>query len=107
MEHFHFLRQYIEKLIDDSGAFDSLTEETRAEYIPQFMAEAERRIGLSILPHLDEAHAAQFAALVKDEATTDEQLQAFWKSAVPNLDEVVSKTLQAFADEFNQALQGA
>ena len=104
---FDFLRQYIEQLLDDSGAFNSLTEETRGEYIPQFVAEAERRIGLSVLPELDEEGALRFKVLVEDEKTTDEEMQQFWKDAVPNLDAIVQKTLLAFAEEFKQSVQAS
>lgn len=101
---FTFLHQYIERLIDESGAFDSLSEDTRAEFIPQFIAEAERRIGLSVLPRLDEAGAQEFATLVQKEGVTPEELSAFWYAKVPDLDMLMQRTLEEFAAEFKQAV---
>ncbi len=103
---FNFLHDYIEKIIEESGAFDSLAEETRNEFIPQFVAEAERRIGIAVMPELNEVAAKEFTALLESEDTTAEQLQTFWQKYVPDLDKIVKITLEAFKKEFIETLSG-
>ncbi len=106
MEQFDFLRQYIEKLFDDNG-FAGLNETTRAQFVPQFVAEAERRVGLAVLPLLTPKSADLLAGLLKNENVTAEQLQEFWKTNVPTFETVVQQTLQQFSDEFKKTLAGA
>ena len=105
-QQFDFLRAYIEKIIDESGAFDSLSEDTRDEFIPQFVAEAERRIGIAVMPELNEASAKEFTAMLESESTTADQLQTFWQTNVPELDKIVEITLEAFKKEFMETLSG-
>lgn len=97
------IRQFVETLMDENG-FAGLSEETRGQYLPQFMAEAERRIGLAVLPFLDAAGAEEFKNLVENEKATSEQLFSFWQGKVPNLDTVVKTALQQFATEFRQSV---
>ncbi len=105
MEQFDFLRQYIETLFDENG-FEGLNETTRAQFVPQFVAEAERRIGLAVLPLLTPASAETLAGLLKNEKVTAEQLQEFWKTNVPQFETEVKKALQQFAAEFKKTLAG-
>jgi hypothetical protein len=102
---FDFLRSYVEKVLDDSG-FANMPEETRAQYVPQFVAEAERRLGLALLPKLNEASAKELAALGSSESVTSEALQQFWQNNVPDFSDVVQKTLADFAGEMKSTLAG-
>ena len=96
---FDFLRSYIEQLLDKHG-FETLSEETRAQYVPQFVAEAERRLGIALMPHLDESAAKEFESLLTNEDMTTDQLQSFWQTHVPNFESIVKETLENFAKEF-------
>ncbi|MBU0660947.1 hypothetical protein KKG22_02080 [Patescibacteria group bacterium] len=98
-EQFDFLNQYIEQLLDQHG-FDTLSEESRAQYIPQFVAEAQRRIGLALIDKIDEPAAKQLQGLLEDENISPEKLQQFWQTNVPEFDAIVKQTLDDFAQEF-------
>src|SRR3989338_4653949 len=100
---FDFLQTYIERLLDDND-FLNLSEETRAQLIPQFEAEAQRRIGLALLPHLDENAANQLCRLIDDPMVSPEKLRAFWVDAVPEFESIVEETLRDFAIEFRQVI---
>lgn len=100
---FDFLKLYIEKALDDAG-FDKLTEETRAQYIPEFVDEAKRRIGLALLPLLEDDAADDLEKLLINEQITTQEVQQFWSSHVPNFNEVVQKTLVDFAQEMKDTL---
>jgi len=105
IQEFNFLESYIHQLLDEHG-FEGLTEETRDEYLPQFVGEAQRRIGLAVLPKLDEAAAKELAELVKAEDVTPEKLRAFWEEKVPDFESIVKETLDAFSVEFAKVMSG-
>ena len=100
---FDFLKQFIEHTLDEAG-FDSLTEETRAQYVPQFVAEAERRIGLALIPQLTEASASELEALVEREDFTAEEMRNFWTTNIPDFENIVASTLKDFAVELKSTL---
>lgn len=100
---FDFTHAFIHQLLDGAG-FENLSEEMRAQYVPQFAAEAERRLGIAMLPLLNEQQAKDFAAMVQNEATTPQQIEEFWKGAVPNFEAVVKQTLEDFANEIRDAV---
>ncbi len=104
-QQFDFLRQYIDEILDKVG-FVSLNEDTRAEFVPQFVAEAERRIGLALLPKLTEDSATELAALVQKPNVTAEELQTFWKTNVPDFSEVLTETLKNFTEEVKTTVAG-
>lgn len=100
---FDFLKQFIEHALDEAG-FDTLTEETRAQYVPQFVAEAERRIGLALIPQLTEASAKELEQLMKKEELTAEEMRNFWTDNVTDFQGTVTGTLKDFALELKETL---
>jgi hypothetical protein len=102
---FDFLETFIHKVLDDAG-FESMTETTRAQFVPMFVAEAERRLGLALLPMLNDAQAKQLAELANDGNTTPENLAQFWQESIPDFTNVVQATLDQFAQEFKKTLAG-
>ncbi len=104
VQQFDFLRSYVEELFAQTG-FAKLTDQTKRQYIPQFAAEAERRLGLALLPHLDEAAARELVKLVESETVTPEKLKHFWQTNVPDFDAIVQKTLADFAVELQKVIQ--
>ncbi len=100
---FDFLRSYIETLLDQTG-FAEVSESTRAQYVPQFVAEAERRLGLVLMPKLNETSAKELVQLAQAKDTTPEALQAFWQKNVTDFSEVVQKTLADFSAEMKTIL---
>ena len=95
---FDFLQSYIHQILDNNG-FEAVSEETRNKYVPQFVAEAQRRLGLALLPHLSEKAATDFSGLVENENLTQDQLVSFWKENVPDFENIVQETLKGFAEE--------
>lgn len=99
---FDFLSTFIEQLFDSEG-FASLDEITRQQYIPQFVAEAERRLGLALMPLINDASVEELAKLVEG-SPTGAELNDFWKRSVPEFDDVVKVTLNNFAKEMKDTL---
>ena len=91
----------IEELVVDilnKNGFDKLDQAAQKEYLPQFIAQAEQRIGSALLPLLNEQSAKQFLELSKKE-TAPEEWWSFWQANVPNFAEVVREALSGFAQE--------
>lgn len=101
---FDFLRTYIETLLDQSG-FAEVSEAARAQYVPQFVAEAERRLGLALLPKLSEGAAKELVKLAEAEDTTPDALQEFWQTNVSDFSAIVEKTLADFANELKNVVK--
>ncbi|MEK7680998.1 MAG: DUF5663 domain-containing protein [Patescibacteria group bacterium] len=99
---FDFLRSFVDKLLDETG-FAEMSEATRAKYVPMFIAEAERRLGMALLPLLGEENIDELMQLTDQDAPTEKMLE-FWKSKVPNFESEVNKVLQSFIIEFKQTL---
>lgn len=95
----------IEELVIDilnKNGFDKLDQEAQKEYFPQFIAQAEQRIGSALLPLLNEESAKQFVELSKQE-TSPEDWWTFWQANVPNFAEVVKEALSGFAQEIKES----
>ncbi len=95
------LEELVLGILNDSG-FEHLDDEAKKEYLPQFLAQAEQRIGNAVLPLLNEQSAKQFVELTKQE-TTPEQWWSFWQENVPNFTEVVKEALSGFAQEVKES----
>ena len=100
---FDFLESFIHNVLDEAG-FEGLSEATRAQFVPMFVAEADRRLGLALLPLLTDEQVKQLADLANNDKTTAENLAQFWQETAPNFQEVVQSTLAAFAEEFKKNL---
>jgi hypothetical protein len=100
-QQFDFLNDFIEDMFAGVG-MSNLSEETKNQFIPQFTAEAQRRIGLAVLPALSEQAAEQLALLIKSDDITPDGLRAFWETEVPEFQGVVEGTLREFATEFKE-----
>jgi len=98
---FDFLYTKVQHILDENG-FENLSEELRDQYLPQLVAEAERRLGAAVLPKLDEAGATKLVALIKDQNTTAEMMQTFFDEHVDGYKELVEQTLTDFAGEVKE-----
>ena len=96
-----FIEVFVDELLN-APEFANITDETRAEYKPQLVAEAERRIGLAVLPLLDEAGAEAFTRILQSEDPAPADMEEFLRTHVPNIDDVMQKTLKRFAEEFKK-----
>ncbi|PLX28868.1 hypothetical protein C0581_00710 [Candidatus Parcubacteria bacterium] len=99
---FDFLSTYIEALLVNNG-LDDLSEEQKNVYIPQIMAHVEERIGLEVLPKLNDTQLDEFAKLTEGE-TTPEQWRDFWNTSIPSFEEDIKKILETFAGRVSQIL---
>ncbi|MBU0545952.1 hypothetical protein KKA13_01725 [Patescibacteria group bacterium] len=99
----NFLEEYVLKILQENG-FENLSDENRKLMLPQFVAQAEKRIGAALLPLLDEEKAKKFTELAQDEKTTPEIWWNFWNENIPNFTEVVKKELDSYAEEVKKAL---
>ncbi|MFH1947280.1 MAG: DUF5663 domain-containing protein [Candidatus Magasanikbacteria bacterium] len=102
-KQFDFLHEYILEVLSQSG-YGELDETTKQEYVPQFVAHAETRIGAALLPELNEESAKKMVELTKNESVTSEDWQNFWQENVSGFAEIVKKTLEEFAVELRDIL---
>jgi hypothetical protein len=102
--HFDFLKSYINKILDEAG-FADITQATRDEFVPQFMAEAQKRLGLALLPLLPTVAEAELMAMQKNNVNDPELVRAFWLRQVPNFDEVSGRVLAEFGEEVKNVVK--
>jgi len=100
---FDFLHDYIIQVLADCG-YNDLSEDLKRDYVPQFIAHAETRIGAELLPLLKESMAKDMANLLKSDRTAPEEWAKFWAKNVPNYQDIVQKVLTDFAVELKQIL---
>ena len=91
------LEELVLSILNENG-FDKLDDEAKKEFLPQFLAQAQQRIGAALLPLLSEDSAKQFVELSKKE-TKPEKWWEFWQTNVPNFNDVVKNALAGFAQE--------
>jgi len=99
----NFLEVYLLQVLNENG-FEKLDDDAKKTYFPQFMAQAEQRLGAALLPLLNEESANKFVELTKTKADPEAWFN-FWQANVPSFDEVVKKTLNEFAAEIKTAFQ--
>ncbi|HLC69454.1 MAG TPA: DUF5663 domain-containing protein [Patescibacteria group bacterium] len=99
---FTFLEQYILEVLAQNG-LDNLNEELKKSYLPQLMVEAEYRLGLALMPKLNETQVDEFMAFVEKGADGEEMMK-FWQAAVPDFQEQVKETLLKFSEEVSGIL---
>jgi hypothetical protein len=97
-EQFSFLQQFVQDVLMQHG-FDKLTEEDRQAYFPQFVGEAERRVGLVLLPLIKTKADGDEMEKLLASGGSPEAWSAFWHKAVPNFEDVVRDALNAFSKE--------
>lgn len=102
MANFDFLRDYIEEVLRQNG-FGNLSEETKKEFMPRFVAQAELRLGAALLPLLSESAAKEMAKMIEAQENSPEKWSQFWQKNVEDFNGVVEKTLKDFAEEMKQA----
>jgi len=102
-QKFDFLRVYIERMLADNG-LDKLSPTTRAQYVPQFRAEAELRLGEAIMPFLQQKNLDDLDKLLMNKKTTPDDVQKFWQDTVPNFDQIVARTLENYTKDVQEIL---
>lgn len=98
-----FLAGFVEEVLAQSGMGD-LSEEQKKYYVPQMTALLEERIGLELLPKLNDKQMEDFAEMAASPAATAEQWKAFWEKNIPNFDEEMKRILAEFAAQTKASL---
>ena len=91
------LEQFVLEALIAQG-FEKLNEVDQKIFFPQFVTEAERRVGIAFAPHLTAESADEFKALLEKDSTSDDWYN-FWNKNVPDFMTLVRKTLEDFATE--------
>ena len=101
---FDFFHDYIVQLLVQNGY--NLSDNLQKEFVPQFVAHAEVRIGAALLPLLKPDAADKMQKLLNNSKTTARDWANFWSESVPKYEEVVKTALQDFAVEVEGILAG-
>ena len=100
-----WLDQFVGELFDTHG-FDAISEEQRNEFIPQFSAQLQQRLGLAAMKRLDADAQKQLDTLLSDDALEAAMLQTFWQQHIPDYEKMVQEELQVFEKEFVTIMAG-
>ncbi len=99
---FDFLIEYVLALLEENKI--SLAEEQKKIYVPQIMAQVEMRLGLKLLPQLNDKQTDKFVKLSNNENTSPEEWKNFWHDSAPNFEEKVKEVLVEFTEKTKQLL---
>lgn len=99
---FSFLDSYVEDILRENG-FENMNEETRAMFVPQFVAEAEQRLGDAITPRLSAEAQKELDSLLA-QPLDQTRMRNFWTTHISGFDDVVAKTLEQFRIDVIQIL---
>lgn len=100
---YSFLEAYIVELLNKQG-FANMSEANRQELLPQFVAQAEVRLGAALLPLVTLSGAEKIKQMVEGGKTSPEQWRSFWEQEVPDFEAVTAKTLTAYGSEVAKIL---
>ncbi len=100
---FNFLDGFIHQMFDESG-FETMSEDARKQFLPSFVAEAERRLGFAYMNALDETQMKSFATLFEGEEIDQDAVKDFLEQHIPQYIDIAQKVLADFKDEFKKTL---
>jgi len=101
-----WLDQYISDLFDEHG-FESMTEEQRSDFVPQFSAQLQQRLGLATMKKLDQKAQIELEKIMEMDNLNQQMLDDFWKNNIPDHEKLVKKVLEDFAQEFKKIMAAA
>ncbi len=101
-----WLDQYISDLFDEYG-FETMTEEQRSEFVPQFSAQLQQRLGLATMKQLDQKAQIELEKIMEMDNLNQQMLDDFWKNNIPDHEKLVKKVLEDFAQEFKKIMAAA
>ncbi|MFA6492481.1 MAG: DUF5663 domain-containing protein [Candidatus Babeliales bacterium] len=99
-----FLEAYVQKVLEDNG-YLGLSQQTKDQFVPQFVAEAQYRLGRTIEPLLSEEAKKEFEDLNGQADVTEKEMYAFWKKYVPDFEEIVNKVLADYTIEMKKIFE--
>jgi len=92
-----FLAQVAEQILAQN--FGALSAEQKQQYTPTLVALLEERVGIELLPKLNDAQTEQFVDLAESEQTTPAEWHNFWSAAVPNFEDAMARIVGEVAAE--------
>lgn len=99
---FDFLIEYVLALLEENKII--LNDEQKKVYVPQIMAQVEMRLGLKLLPQLNEKQTERFVKMSNNAGTTPEEWSKFWHECLPNFESEVKEVLAVFTEKTKQML---
>lgn len=102
MSSFYF--QIAENILRQGG-FGALSPEQMKQYTPTLAALIEERVGIELLPKLNEAQAKQIVDLTEKGNTTEEEWRKFWTAAAPNFESEMARIVGEFAGAAQSAVK--
>ena len=80
---------------------EALPEDAKSEFIVKIRDQAQRRMGVIAVQHLDAAGLEEFNAMIAASAPpSSAAVQAFFTAKIPDFESKMQEGLLAFADEF-------
>ena len=84
-----------------AAGLDALPEDAKSEFIVKIRDQAQRRMGVIAVQHLDEQGLGEFNALTSQTPPPDPAaVQSFFTAKIPDFESKMQEGLTAFADEF-------
>lgn len=99
---FDFLIEYVLALLEENKI--EMSEEQKKVYVPQVLAQLEMRLGLKLLPKLDDKQKDKFIKLMNNESTAAEEWKSFWYDSAPTFEEDLKEVLVEFSEKTKQIL---
>lgn len=93
------MQAYVDTLMERAG-FASLPADLRQEYSDKIVIEANRRVGLTLLPLLNETSLKAFQKLMASSDATPAEAMTFFEKNIPDFQSKVQLALEEFAGEF-------
>ncbi|MDO8598778.1 MAG: hypothetical protein Q7S02_01580 [bacterium] len=84
-----------------AAGLDALPEEAKSEFIVKIRDQAQRRMGVIAVQHLDAGALEEFNAMMAASAPPDPTaMQTFFTAKIPDFESKMQAGLLTFADEF-------
>lgn len=84
-----------------AAGLDALPEDAKSEFIVKIRDQAQRRMGVIAVQHLDEQGLGEFNALMAQAPPPDPAaVQSFFTTKIPDFESKMQEAMMQFADEF-------
>jgi hypothetical protein len=93
------IQSFVEQLFEAAG-LNNLPADFKKEYVDRTVLEVNRRIGLALVPHLDEKALKEFGILMDKKVLTPEQTMKYFETNIPDVQTKVQGAMEEFAKEF-------
>lgn len=102
MSKIDFLQEFVLEVLKRNNL--NFSEEQKIKFVPQILSLLEERIGLEMLPGLNDAQKEQFVKLSNNPHSAPKDWKNFWYSAVPSFEEELKIILLGFAEDVKRIL---